>query len=129
MYFLDCNYTLKPIIKLIGIVINIIQIGIPIILIILGSIDLGKAVISSKDDEVKKAQKAFLRRLMYAVAVFLVVWIVKLVLGYVPKIFSDKDVSNTTAWESCWGCIVGNDNCKWVNIDGKTVDENGNVIG
>ena len=82
-------------------VINIIQIGIPIILIILGSIDLGKAVISSKDDEVKKAQKAFLRRLMYAVAVFLVVWIVKLVLGYVPKIFNDPDVKGTSAWQDC----------------------------
>lgn len=113
MYFLDCNKQLEPILKLIGMVINLIQIGIPIILIILGSIDLGKAVISSKDDEVKKAQKAFLRRLMYAVAVFLVVWIVKLVLGYVPKLVSDAE--NTNAWQDCWECIVDSNgkNCHW----------------
>ena len=33
----------------------IIQIGIPIILIIMGSIDLGKAVLSSDDKEIKGA--------------------------------------------------------------------------
>lgn len=39
---------LQPLWDLIGTIINVIWIGIPIILIILGSIDLGKAVISSK---------------------------------------------------------------------------------
>ena len=39
-----------PIWNVVGIVINIIWIGVPILLIVLGSIDLGKAVISSKED-------------------------------------------------------------------------------
>ena len=55
MLFLDTCDTLAPLINLIkhGI-IPLIQIGIPIILIILGMLDLGKAVIASKEDEIKK---------------------------------------------------------------------------
>lgn len=48
-----------PIWNVVGIVINIIWIGVPILLIVLGSIDLGKAVISSKEDEVKKQKITF----------------------------------------------------------------------
>ena len=58
MYFLDICADLGPLINLIkhGI-IPLIQIGIPIILIILGMLDLGKAVVASKEDEIKNAQK------------------------------------------------------------------------
>ena len=54
---LDCPEGLETIIVFIkkG-VIPIIQIGIPIVLIIYGMIDLGKAVVAGKDDEIKKNQ-------------------------------------------------------------------------
>ena len=45
-------------------VIPLIQIGIPIILIILGMLDLGKAVVASKEDEMKKAQSTFIKRVV-----------------------------------------------------------------
>ena len=38
-------------------VIPIIQIGIPILLIIFGMLDLGKAVVAGKEDEIKKTLK------------------------------------------------------------------------
>lgn len=99
-----CNdANLQPVWSLVGTIINIIWIGIPIILIILGSVDLGKAVISSKEDEVKKAKKAFINRLLYAVAVFAVVWLVTLLLDFVGKIgLTDADQNVTSGWEACW---------------------------
>ena len=57
-------------------VVNVIKFGVPILLIILGSIDLAKAVISSKDDEMKKAQGLLIKRIIYALAVFFVVTLV-----------------------------------------------------
>ena len=49
----DCE-TLWPIISLIkNGIIPLIQVGIPIILIVLGMLDLGKAVVASKEDEIK----------------------------------------------------------------------------
>ena len=106
MYLLACNGDLKPIIKLIGWVVFLIQIAVPIALIIYGMIDLGKAVISSKEDEVKKATKAFGKRFLYAVGVFVVVWIVTMVMGWIPKFFEEDDeIGDTTSWKGCWACI------------------------
>ena len=113
MYLLDtinvCSDTsLQPLWTVIGTIINIIWIGIPIILIILGSIDLGKAVISSKEDEVKKAKKAFINRLIYAVLVFCVVWLVTFIFDQVAKLgLTDVNQENATSWKTCWKKIRG----------------------
>ena len=40
----------------------LVQLGIPIVLIILGTIDLGKAVIASDEKEVKAAQSRLIKR-------------------------------------------------------------------
>ena len=58
MYFLDgCPAGLAPVLGIVNVVINAIMIGVPILLIVLGMVDLGKAVIASKEDEVKKAEE------------------------------------------------------------------------
>ncbi len=99
-----CTNEYAPIWNVVGIIIKVIWIGVPIALIVLGSIDLGKAVISSKEDEVKKAKKALLNRFLYAVLVFCVVWIVTLVMGAISKIgINDTD---TTSWSKCWELIM-----------------------
>ena len=102
MFMIDiCTYPeFAPIWNVVGIVINIIWIGVPILLIVLGSIDLGKAVISSKEDEVKKAKKSLLNRFLYAVLVFCVVWIVQIVMGAITKIGIKG--SDTSSWDKCW---------------------------
>ena len=103
MLFLDTCDTLAPLINLIkhGI-IPLIQIGIPIILIILGMLDLGKAVIASKEDEIKSTQKMLIKRCSYAVAIFFVVLIVQVVFGLLSST-GDSDISSTsTSWSDCW---------------------------
>ena len=105
MYFLDgCPAGLAPVLGIVNFVINAIMIGVPILLIVLGMVDLGKAVIASKEDEVKKATKAFGKRVLYAVAVFCVVWLVKMVLSWVPNLVNDA--GDTTEWQGCWSCVV-----------------------
>lgn len=96
----DICGSLGPVLRIVNIVINIIWIGIPIILIVLGSIDLGRAVISSKEDEVKKAKKTFINRLLYAIAVFAVVWLVMFIFDQVAKLGLTD--ANTSSWQSCW---------------------------
>lgn len=77
----------------------IIQIGIPIILIVMGSIDLGKAVLSSDDKEIKGATSKLIKRCIAAVAVFFVVTIVQLLMN----MFSKTEVQgDTTNWWQCW---------------------------
>lgn len=94
-----CN-DLAPLINLIkhGL-IPIFQIGIPLLLIVFGMLDLGKAVIASKEDEIKKAQGMLIKRAIYAVAVFFVVLIVQFVFSMVASSTSEGDA---TSWYSCW---------------------------
>ena len=103
MLFLDMCDNLAPLIRLIkdGI-ITLIQIGIPIILIILGMLDLGKAVMASKEDEIKSAQKLLIKRCIYAVAIFFVVLIVQVVFGLLASTGDDDISSTSTSWVTCW---------------------------
>ena len=60
----------------------VIKIGVPVLLIILGMLDLGKGVVASKEDEIKKGQQIFIKRLVAAILVFFVVTIVQLVMNF-----------------------------------------------
>lgn len=102
MYFIANSYQycsdLAPIIRLLHALLNIVQFAIPIVLILLGTIDLGKAVIASKDDEMKKAQTTLIKRVVYAVVIFLLVLIIKLVMNLV----ADNTQENSNSWVQCW---------------------------
>ncbi len=103
MLFLDVDCdALLPLIKLIkNGIIPLIQLGIPIILIILGMLDLGKAVVASKEDEIKSAQKLLVKRAIYALAVFFVVLIVQVVFGLLSNAGDDYGQQGNT-WQTCW---------------------------
>lgn len=93
---------LKPVIKILHSVVTLIQWGVPFLLIIFGMLDLGKAVMAGKEDEMKKAQNTLLKRVIYAVAVFLVVSIVSLVMTLVSE--SVEDVKKDD-WFDCWSTV------------------------
>lgn len=79
-------------------VIVAIKVIVPILLIIFGMLDLGKAVVASKEDEIKKGQSTFIKRAVTAVIVFFVIQIVQLVISFVSS--RDNDVMN------CFNCFV-----------------------
>lgn len=110
MYFLAniCEMSsLDPIWNIVGFIVKTIWIGVPILLIIFGMIDLGKAVIASKEDEVKKAWKAFGRRFLVAVAVFAVVWAVGAVFSLVADVAGPAvPGGEMTGWQACWNKII-----------------------
>ena len=81
----------------------IVQIGIPILLIVFATIDLGKAVMANKDDKIKEAQSMLIKRAIYAAAIFFVVTLVTIVMNLVAK-SEDDNIENgaTTSWQKCW---------------------------
>ncbi len=82
--------------KLISLVYMVIRIGIPIILLIVGMVDLGKAVVAQKDDEIKKAQSLLIKKVIAAVLVFLLLTLIQ---------FSIKLVDTSKNQETMWTCI------------------------
>ena len=80
-------------------IVMLIKIVVPILLIIFGMLDLAKAVIASKEDEIKKAQMTFVKRLIAAVIVFFVVSLVQLVVRFVAG-------NDENSIMSCFNCFV-----------------------
>lgn len=80
--------------KTISTIINIMKVVIPIMVVLFGLIDLGKAVMSQKEDDIKKNQGLLIKRLIIAVLVFFVVSLVQFIVSLVG---GDK--------ESYWGCF------------------------
>ena len=85
--------------------ITIIKIVVPILLIIFGMMDLGKAVMAQKEDEIKKGQQTFIKRLIAAAIVFFVIAIVKFLVsilaGAGANTYADCIECFTRANESC----------------------------
>ena len=86
--------------KVIGFVIYIIRIAIPIIIVLLGTLDLGKAVIAGEDKKIKESQKSFLLRLIYGIAIFFVFNIVYVIFGLLGLDLDDG------APRVCWICAT-----------------------
>jgi len=104
MWFLACSINGITVPDQISIVIktiyNLIKIVVPIILIILGMLDMGKAVASQKEDEIKKGQKTLISRCIAAAIVFFVFAIVQLLLGIVG-VKEGSDDANILQTMSC----------------------------
>ena len=87
----------------VGSVVTVIQWAIPAIIVLLGTIDLGKAVIAGEEKQIKEAQGIFIKRLIYGIVVFFVVMIVKAVFGAVGKGGATGNV--------CFTCVADTSAC------------------
>jgi len=92
-------------------VITLIKIAVPILLIVFGMLDLGKAVVASKEDEIKKGQQLFIKRAIAAVIVFFVIQIVQIVVRFLAS--DDADIAN------CFNCFINGktDSCALTTSD------------
>ncbi len=95
------NDDLITILGVIRAALNIISFAVPIILIVLGVVDLSKAVVSSDEKKTKEAQKMFMTRLIYAVVIFLIPTVISLLFNLLPENVFGGDMEGYT-WKDCW---------------------------
>lgn len=88
---------------LVGRVLEVFKIIIPILIIIFGMIDLGKAVVVSEEKAISKATKTLMFRLIAALVVFFIPAIVSAIFGLL-SFFTDEDISKD--YEVCKACIT-----------------------
>lgn len=81
-----------------------IQIVVPILLIIWGMLDFAQSVIAQDEDKIKAGQKKFMKRLIAALVIFLIVTIVQLAINVVAGLGAQDDQSGTT-WK-CAKCLI-----------------------
>ena len=94
MFILEetCQDNLDQVFVVVQFILKLIQWVAPIILIVIGSIDMVKAIIAGKEDEIKKHQQTLIKRLISAVIIFLIPLAVSIVLGWVGG----------NNWKNCW---------------------------
>ena len=97
-----CSSLEPEIVTLIHNIITLIKIAVPIALVVFGMIDFARGVMAGKEDEVKKGQNNFIKRLIAGAVVFLMITVSQLVVS----IF-DKD-SNGQFW-MCADAIMNGD--------------------
>ena len=91
----------------VSLIIKIIRVAAPVLLVIFGSIDLLKGVMAGKEDEIKKGQQTFIKRLIAAALVFFVFVVVQ----FVVSLVASEDRTNIL---NCADCFIngGKENCK-----------------
>lgn len=94
----------RKVMKVGGIILNLVRILVPIAIIVFGAIDLYKAITSSDDKRIKKAVKSIIVRIIAGIAIFLLPGIVQFALNMVNE-WSDYKNS----WCCCTDCLLNPD--------------------
>lgn len=81
-----------------GLLYTLFQVVIPVILVIICSIDLIKAMAGQKEDEIKKGQHLLIKRLIQAIIIFFVFAIVKFLVSVVSQ--------NSSSVIDCVNCFI-----------------------
>ena len=88
--------------ELTSLAMTMVQIAVPVILVVMGSMDLFKGITAQKEDEIKKGQQVFIKRLIIGALIFFVVVIVKLLVSVVADAGSSDIID-------CIECFLSND--------------------
>ena len=92
---------------------NILLFLIPATLLVLGTIDMFKAMTSGKDEDAKKEQKKLIRRLIYALVAFCIPFIIKAAFSIVANALNNDDTTNAKTTTECFfKCWSGQEGCK-----------------
>lgn len=77
--------------------IVVIKVAVPVLLVIFGMLDLFKGLTAQKEEEIKKGQQVFIKRLISAAIIFFVISIVQLLVSFVA---GDEGIMN------CASCFI-----------------------
>ena len=91
-----CIQTIKTW-QIIGVIIYIIKILVPLIVMIIGTINIAKLIVSSNPDDVKPSVIQFLKQLLAAILIFFVPSIIDSLI----KLLVDNDTSNFNECRTC----------------------------
>ena len=87
--------------RIVSILYNVIQVAVPVLLVIMGMFDFAKAMSAGKEEDIKKNQKLFIKRLISGILIFCVFVIVKFIVSI---------VADSSSVMECADCFISG-NC------------------
>ena len=91
----------KGLLNFVGYLLLIFKIVIPMIIIVYGMIDFGKAVVAEKDDDIKKSAKSLGRRAIAGIIIFFIPTIVIWVFKQISTYNADRE-----GFDVCENCLL-----------------------
>ena len=105
--------------RFVGRVINIIKVVTPIVLIIMGMVDMARATTANSEKDMDASRKRFMKRIVYAVMVFFVISVVQLLFS----ILQTSVFKNENNLLGCMTCVLGGEcDTKDLNITSSNSD-------
>ena len=105
-----CEGPVQGVFTTMGWVFFILKIVIPIVLIVMGSIDLAKAVVASKDDEIKKAVSSLVKRAVLGILIFFI----PTILSFVVELIGGDNIydEDSGTFGRCTYCMLNPSECR-----------------
>ena len=93
---IKCSDLMRPKVRdQINRILTYVRILVPLIIVALGMMDFGKAVLGDKEEEMKKAQARFIKRLIIGVVIFLLPTIIDLILDIANSAWKNAQFRNS----------------------------------
>lgn len=105
-----CNGPVQGVFTTIGWVFFILKIVVPIILIVMGSIDLAKVLLSNKNDELQKQVGILVKRVILGILIFFI----PTILSFVVELIGGDDIydENSGTFGRCTYCMLNPSECR-----------------
>lgn len=91
------------ILQIVGWVLTVFKIAIPLIIIVLGVIDLAKAAISSKPEEISKSVTSLVWRIVGGIAIFFIPALIMMLFRFIGDY---RDTEGSVDFDTCYNCII-----------------------
>lgn len=97
-----CNSDMQLVFGIIVSLFDLIRFIIPIVLIVLCTVDIFKIIVSKKEDEIKKLRKEVVMKVVYAIIIYLLPFLIpmffRLANSIIPFDYNDE-------WKECWDYV------------------------
>lgn len=100
-----CNEEIRMVFEIIITILDVVMFFVPVVLIILCTIDIFKIIVSKKEDEIKKLRKGVLRKIVYAVIIYLIPFVIPFIFNLVSDLIP---IDYDNSWKQCWDIVKEN---------------------
>ena len=100
-----CNEEIRMVLEIIITILDVVMFFVPVVLIILCTIDIFKIIVSKKEDEIKKLRKGVLRKIVYAVIIYLIPFVIPFIFNLVSDLIP---IDYDNSWKQCWDIVKEN---------------------
>ncbi len=111
--FVFCEGNVLVAFRILGLVIAFVKIGVPILLMVLTTINVFKAMLAGDDKDYKGSATLFGKRLLISLIIFILPSIIDGVLSIVSKDYNNVSLSegSSDSFAACTKCMLNVDSC------------------